>query len=146
MGKCRELQIFPIKGREKCYLSLSVWCAVCLCLLCWFVSFLSLFFAFKGKNLVLSLLESNQQIYDFYNWVIFEKQGIMELCKVNLDIGKLLIPCNRNSCCEHITDGVNIYLYRCVSILAPTCPLCVCVCVCVCVCMCVCVKHKARHV
>ena len=62
----------------------------------------------------------------------------MELCKVNLDIGKLLIPCNRNSCCEHITDGVNIYLYRCVSILAPTCPVCVCVCVCVCMCVCVC--------
>ena len=53
----------------------------------------------------LSLLESNQQIYDFYNWVI--------------------IQCNRNSCCEHITGGVNIYLYWRVSVLTPACALCV---------------------
>ena len=26
-----------------------------------------------------------------------------------------------NSCCEHITGGVNIYLYECVSVLAPEC-------------------------
>ena len=45
----------------------------------------------------------------------------MELCKVNLDIGKLLIQCNRNCCCEHITGGVNIYLYGCVSVLTPVC-------------------------
>ena len=45
----------------------------------------------------------------------------MELCKVNLDIGKLLIQCNRNCCCEHITGGVNIYLYWSVSVLTPVC-------------------------
>ena len=53
--------------------------------------------------------------------IIFEKHGIMELCKVNLDIGKLLIQCNRNCCCENITGGVNIYLYGCVSVLTPVC-------------------------
>ena len=36
---------------------------------------------------------------------------------------------------EHITGGVNIYLYGCVSLLAPECAVCLlCVCVCVCVC------------
>ena len=45
----------------------------------------------------------------------------MELCKVNLDIGKLLIQCNRNCCCEHVTGGVNICLYGCVSVLTPVC-------------------------
>ena len=39
--------------------------------------------------------------------------------------------CNKNSCYEHITVGVNIYLYG-VSILAPECVVCLCVCVSVC--------------
>ena len=41
--------------------------------------------------------------------------------------------CNKNSCYEHITVGVNIYLYG-VSILAPECVVCLCVCVSVCLC------------
>ena len=37
---------------------------------------------------------------------------------------------------EHITGGVNIYLYGCVSLLAPECAVCLlCVCVCVFVCV-----------
>ena len=33
---------------------------------------------------------------------------------------------------EHITGGVNIYLYGCVSLLAPECAVCLlCVCLCV---------------
>ena len=42
--------------------------------------------------------------------------------------------CNKDSCCEHITDRVNIYLYGCVSLVAPECAVCVCVGVCLCVC------------
>ena len=33
-----------------------------------------------------------------------------------------------------MTVGVNIYLYRCVSLLAPGCAVCLCVYMCVCVC------------
>ena len=45
-----------------------------------------------------------------------------------LDICELFIQCNKDSCCEHITVGVNIYLYGCVSLLAPECAECLCVC------------------
>ena len=38
----------------------------------------------------------------------------------------------KDSHCEHITVGVNIYLYWCVSLLASECE-CLCLCVCVCV-------------
>ena len=38
----------------------------------------------------------------------------------------------KDSCYEHITVGVNIYLYWCVSLLGPECAVCLCVCVCVC--------------
>ena len=41
----------------------------------------------------------------------------------------------KGSCYEHIAVGVNIYLYGCVSLLAPECAVCLCVCVCVCVCV-----------
>ena len=37
----------------------------------------------------------------------------------------------KGGCCEHITGGVNIYLYRCVSLLVPECVVCVGLCVCV---------------
>ena len=40
------------------------------------------------------------------------------------------------ACYEHITGGVNIYLYdQCVSLLAPEYTVCPCMCVCVCVCI-----------
>ena len=48
------------------------------------------------------------------------------------DIGELFIQCNTNSCCEHITCGVNVNIYMggCVSLLACVCALCLfCVCV-----------------
>ena len=52
----------------------------------------------------LSLTESDQQICDFYN--------------------QLFNQCNTDSCCEHITGGVNIYLFGCVSRLKPVCAVC----------------------
>ena len=45
----------------------------------------------------------------------------------------IFIQFNTGSCCEHITVSTNIYLYACVSLLAPVRAVCVCVCVCVCV-------------
>ena len=55
-----------------------------------------------------SLLESNQEIYDFCKWLIFEKQRHFDLCKVNFCISKLFIQCNTSRCCVHVTGGVNI--------------------------------------
>ena len=34
------------------------------------------------------------------------------------------------SCCDHITGGVNVYLYGCVILLVPECAMCLFVCVC----------------
>ena len=33
--------------------------------------------------------------------------------------------------CQYIAGGVNIYLYRCASLMVAECTACVCVCVCV---------------
>ena len=41
---------------------------------------------------------------------------------------------NKDGCCEHITGAVNVYLYGCVSLLAPEFVVYHCVYVCVCVC------------
>ena len=42
------------------------------------------------------------------------------------DISGLFIQCYTDSCCEHIIGGVNLYLYGCVSLLAPVCAICLC--------------------
>ena len=66
-----------------------------------------------------TLIESNQQIYDFYKRVIFEKQK--HCGEYIFDTSDLSIQCNTHSCCEDITGAVNMYLYECVSLLAPEC-------------------------
>ena len=86
----------------------------------------------------LSLIESNQQICGFYKSPLEKKRNSI---KYIFDISKLFIQCNTDSCCEHITSGVNIYLYGCVSLLAPVCTVCT---VCVCVCVCVCARYQIR--
>ena len=65
--------------------------------------------------------------------MVFEKKRHRR--KYIFDINELFIQCNKDSCCEHITDDVNIYLYGCVSLLAPECAVCLCVYVFVCVCV-----------
>ena len=35
------------------------------------------------------------------------------------DISELFIQCDTDSCCEHITGGLYISLYGCISLLAP---------------------------
>ena len=61
--------IFTCTNPFQCYISLSVWCA---CVFSLFATFLSVFFVFHWKNFS---YESNQQIYEFYKWLIFEKQS-----------------------------------------------------------------------
>ena len=69
---------------------------------------------FHEKNSI----KSNQQIYDFYKWVVFEKKRHCE--KVNFDINELFIQCDTDCCFDHIPGGgVNIYLYGCARLLAP---------------------------
>ena len=57
------------------------------------------------------------------------------------DVTEFFIQCNKDSCCEHVTVGVNIYLYVSIILLTPECAVCVRACVraraCVCVCVCV---------
>ena len=46
------------------------------------------------------------------------------------DITKWFIQCNTDTCCEHITGGVNyiiIYFYDSVSLMTPVCVVCLCV-------------------
>ena len=59
-----------------------------------------------------SLIASNQQTYDFYKWIIFEKKR--HSGKEIFDISELFIKFNKDSCFELITGGVSIYLSGCV--------------------------------
>ena len=56
----------------------------------------------------------------------FGKADIVELFKVIFDISKLFVQCSTDSCCGHITGGVNIYLYGCISLLVAVCAVCIC--------------------
>ena len=58
-----------------------------------------------------------------------------------IDISKVLIQCNKDSCYEHITVGVNIYLYRCVFLLGTECAVCLWMWVYLYVCVCVRSNH-----
>ena len=62
---------------------------------------------------------------DFWKKVIFE-----QICCVKyiFDISELVIHCNTISCCEHIIDGVNVYLHGCQSIGPSMCCLGMSVC------------------
>ena len=53
-----------------------------------------------------------------------------------------VIQCNKDSYCEHIAGGVNMYLYECVRLLALECAVCLCV---LCLCVCVILKQSARE-
>ena len=55
----------------------------------------------------LCLLESNQQICDFYSWIIFEKQRHCEP-QSKLFYQQVILQSNTSSCCVHITSAVNI--------------------------------------
>ena len=97
---------------------------VCVCVFCLFTPSLSVLFVFHRKNLV---FVPNVQIYGFYKWEIFKKKRHW---KRNFWY-QWIIQCNTDSCCEHMTDGVNIYLQRCASLLVWVCCVSLCVCVCV---------------
>ena len=100
---------------------LSDWC-VCMCVL--FIYTISISIVCVSRE-ELTLTESNQKTHGFYKWVIFKMQR--HCGKETFDTSELSIQCNIHSCCEHITVGVNIYLYGRVNLLAPECVVCLCV-------------------
>ena len=86
------------------------------------------------------LIGSNQQIYDLQVNKFEKKSYCRNWIFV---INELCIQCNKDSCCEHITGGLNIFLWVCQSIgpwmYCVFVRACVCVCVWVCVYMYMCV-------
>ena len=57
----------------------------------------------------LTLIKSNEQLYDFYKWVFKKKR---HCGKYIFDISELILS-NKHSYCDHINGGFNIYLYGC---------------------------------
>ena len=97
--------VYPFKSSVQC---------ICLCVLCSFKSFLSAFYWFSRKDIVLLDLISN---YGTCNCVTFEKQRD---CRRE-EQGKFLIsvinPFNNVIllvCLQHIAGPIIIYLYACV--------------------------------
>ena len=64
-----------------------------------------------------SLIAFNQETYDLYKQITGKR-------KVIFGNSELSIQCNKDSCCEHITGGLNIFLYGSVYLLAPECVVC----------------------
>ena len=91
----------------QCYLSLSVWCMYVLFIHTIFISVICV------SQEELSLIASNEQMYDFCKWLIFKKKRHW---KVNFWY-HWTIQCNTDICCEHMADGLMIYLCGCVSLL-----------------------------
>ena len=95
---------------------------------CSIVPFLSVFFVFHKKDLVLWNLIS-KCVTSTSEWVILNSKDIVDICKVHFCINKLFIQCNKRSYCVPKTSGVKTYLYLCYSLLVLVCPMCVCLCV-----------------
>ena len=96
------------------------------CVFSSFILFLSVFFVIHRNELVLLNLISRKAKA---KKMFLQSNDILDLCKVNFCIRKLIIHCNAGSCCVYITGGVNIYLYVCKSI-GPSVS-CVCLSLCV---------------
>ena len=118
LEKVGSLSLILIKTiTSESYLSLiESWCLFCV-----FTPYLSEFFVFHMKKLILLNL-INWYVTSTSHWFL-KSQDIVELCKVNF---WLFIECDTDSCCEHKTGGVNIYLYGYTIILAPVCAVCLC--------------------
>ena len=105
-------------------LSFSEWC-VCVCVLFIYTISISINCVSREQPSLIpySILSTDiwlLQVNNFYK----EKT----LRKVFFNITELSIQCNKDSCCEYITGGVNIYLFGCVSlIMALECAVRVCV-------------------
>ena len=100
----------------------------CVCVFCSFIRILSVSFVFHRKDTVFLNLISRYVLLQVSNFL--KNNGIVYLCKVNFKSASYSFSLVQvGSCCVLITDSVNIYLYMCVSLMVPMCPVCVCLCV-----------------
>ena len=99
--------ILIITSISESYVSLSE----CWCLFCVFTPYLSEFFVFHIKTLILLNL-SNWYATSTGQWFLNSQDTLWI---------SLLIECNTDSCFEYKIAGVNIYLYGHVILLAPMC-------------------------
>ena len=109
----------------QCYLFLNVLVCLRVCILFICTISISIFCVSQEE---LSLIASNQQIYDFYKWVIFEKK--IHWGKQIFDISELFSVTQIASVGKY--QMVLIYIYMAVSVYWPLSVLCVFVCMCVC--------------
>ena len=103
---------------------------VYVCAFCSFTTFLSIFFVFHRKNLVLL-----NWVYKYVTSKVSNFWKAKTLCnfvKWFFGISWLFIQWNTNSCSEHIMGGANIYLYVFVSLFVGPCVWWVSLWVCVC--------------
>ena len=94
-----------------------VWC-VCLLLIC-LKEGLGLIESNQNRRYVISIKES-----------FLKSKDIVDVCNFLFDISEWLIQCNTNSCYEHISGAVIIYLYIYVSVYWSLCVMCLCLFVC----------------
>ena len=111
---------------SECLVCVCMCVCVCVCVLFIYTISISITCVLQEEP---SFLASNQQIWLFQvNNFGTEKT----LWKVNFSIFKffseLFIQYSKDSCCEHITIVVNIYLFGYVTLLATECTVRVCVC------------------
>ena len=79
------------------------------CVFCLFNYFYQCCLCFTGRTYCIYWTEIQlQQLSNFW------KEKTLQI--VNFWY-QLIIQCNTDSCCEHLTGGVNIYLYGCVGLL-----------------------------
>ena len=111
-----------------CDLSLNIWCVcVCVCVCMCFYLFPTVLSV--SAPFLPSLIASNQLIYDFCKWVIFEEKRQISKENVWYQWKCLIAPVTTRQI-------VLIYIYMDVSVYWPMCVLCVFVHMCVFVCVC----------
>ena len=108
---------------SECLVCVCVCACVCVCVCVSVLFIYTISISICVSKVEPSLIESNLKV-DFWKEKTFWKVNFWYQ-----QIIHLIIYCSKGSCCEKITDVVNIYLYGCVSLLAPECVVCVCVCV-----------------
>ena len=100
--------------------------------LCLLTPYLSIFYVFYEKNLMLLNLINRYVTSTSHEFL--KSKDIMEPCKVYFWYWRIIHSVNTDNCREHITGGVNIYVYvyilSWVSVYWPLCLLYICVCAC----------------
>ena len=105
----------------KCYLYLSVWCVCFVCL----HHFYRYYMCFTGRTWSYCIKWTYIPLLQVSN---FWKEKT--LWKLNFWYQWIIQQCNRDSCCEYMVGGVNIYLYGYISLFFPEYAVYLCAYVC----------------